>query len=174
MGKTKGMGVMPAVMTFWNEDESYNEKETLRYVQWVMDQGAHSISCVGSTGDNISMSMEEQKMIMKSIIDFVDHRVPVYPGTGRYSTAQTIELSKYAQECGADGVLVIMPYYLQPHKRAVVNHFRKLRGCWRPPYRSSNCRESRELHIHVARHLERATGTVQQRSKLGSNHPQIH
>ena len=52
MGKTKGMGVMPAVMTFWNEDESYNEKETLRYVQWVMDQGAHSISCVGSTGDN--------------------------------------------------------------------------------------------------------------------------
>lgn len=127
MGNTKGMGVMPAVMTFWNEDESYNEKETLRYVQWVLDSGAHSISCVGSTGDNISMSMEEQKMIMKSIIDFVDHRVPVYPGTGRYSTAQTIELSKYAQECGAEGVLVIMPYYLQPHKRAVVNHFRKLR-----------------------------------------------
>lgn len=72
MGKTKGMGVMPAVMTFWNEDEFYNEKETLRYVQWVLDSGAHSISCVGSTGDNISMSMEEQKMIMKSIIDFVD------------------------------------------------------------------------------------------------------
>ena len=37
MGNTKGMGVMPAVMTFWNEDESYNEKETLRYVQWVLD-----------------------------------------------------------------------------------------------------------------------------------------
>ena len=49
---TKGKGVMPAVMTFWNADESYNEKETLRYVQWVMDSGAHSISCVGSTGDN--------------------------------------------------------------------------------------------------------------------------
>ena len=41
---TKGKGVMPAVMTFWNADESYNEKETLRYVQWVMDSGAHSIS----------------------------------------------------------------------------------------------------------------------------------
>ncbi|MCC8025462.1 MAG: hypothetical protein LIP16_09210 [Clostridium sp.] len=53
---TIGKGVMPAVMTFWNGDESYNEKETLRYVQWVLDKGAHSISCVGSTGDNISES----------------------------------------------------------------------------------------------------------------------
>ena len=124
---TVGKGVMPAVMTMWNADESYNEKETLRYVQWVLDKGAHSISCVGSTGDNISMSTREQKYIMESIIKSVDHKVPVYPGTGRYSTAQTIELSQYAQKCGAEGVLVIMPYYLQPHKRAVVNHFRKLR-----------------------------------------------
>ena len=124
---TVGKGVMPAVMTMWNADESYNEKETLRYVQWVLDKGAHSISCVGSTGDNISMSTREQKYIMESIIKSVDHKVPVYPGTGRYSTAQTMELSQYAQKCGAEGVLVIMPYYLQPHKRAVVNHFRKLR-----------------------------------------------
>ncbi|MBE6829983.1 dihydrodipicolinate synthase family protein [Caproiciproducens sp. R1] len=120
-------GIMPAVMTFWNKDESYNEAETLRYVDWVIEQGAQNISCTGSTGENISMTMEEQKKIMKSIIDHVNHRVPVYAGTGRYSTSQTIELSKYAQEVGAEGVLVIMPYYLQPHKRAVVNHFRALR-----------------------------------------------
>ena len=125
--KCKGAGVMPAVMTFWNEDESYNEKETLRYVDWVIAQGCQSLSCTGSTGENISMSMEETKYIMKSIIDHVAGRVPVYAGTGKYSTAQTIELSKYAQEVGAAGVLVIMPYYLQPHKRAVVNHFRALR-----------------------------------------------
>ncbi len=62
------------------------------------------------------------------MVKFVSGKVPVYPGTGRYSTAQTIELSKHAQACGADGVLVIMPYYLQPHKRAVVNHFRALRN----------------------------------------------
>ena len=52
MRKTKGSGVMPAVMTFWNADESFNQKETERYIQWVLDCGAHSLSVTGSTGEN--------------------------------------------------------------------------------------------------------------------------
>ena len=127
MRKTKGSGVMPAVMTFWNADESFNQKETERYVQWVLDCGAHSLSVTGSTGENISMSDDEQKKIIECLVKFVDHQVPIYPGTGRYGTAQTIEMTKFAQKCGAEGALVIMPYYLIPHKRAVVNHFKKLR-----------------------------------------------
>ena len=127
MRKTKGSGVMPAVMTFWNADESFNQKETERYIQWVLDCGAHSLSVTGSTGENISMSDDEQKKIIECLVKFVDHQVPVYPGTGKYSTAQTIEMTKFAQKCGAEGALVIMPYYLIPHKRAVVNHFKKLR-----------------------------------------------
>lgn len=127
MRKTKGSGVMPAVMTFWNADESFNQKETERYIQWVLDCGAHSLSVTGSTGENISMSDDEQKKIIECLVKFVDHQVPIYPGTGRYGTAQTIEMTKFAQKCGAEGALVIMPYYLIPHKRAVVNHFKKLR-----------------------------------------------
>lgn len=127
MRKTKGSGVMPAVMTFWNADESFNQKETERYIQWVLDCGAHSLSVTGSTGENISMSDDEQKKIIECLVKFVDHQVPVYPGTGKYGTAQTIEMTKFAQKCGAEGALVIMPYYLIPHKRAVVNHFKKLR-----------------------------------------------
>lgn len=127
MRKTKGSGVMPAVMTFWNADESFNQKETERYIQWVLDCGAHSLSVTGSTGENISMSDDEQKKIIECLVKFVDHQVPVYPGTGKYGTVQTIEMTKFAQKCGAEGALVIMPYYLIPHKRAVVNHFKKLR-----------------------------------------------
>ena len=127
MRKTKGSGVMPAVMTFWNADESINQKETERNIQWVLDCGAHSLSVTGSTGENISMSDDEQKKIIECLVKFVDHQVPVYPGTGKYGTAQTIEMTKFAQKCGAEGALVIMPYYLIPHKRAVVNHFKKLR-----------------------------------------------
>ena len=127
MRKTKGSGVMPAVMTFWNADESFNQKETERYIQWVLDCGAHSLSVTGSTGENISMSDDEQKKIIECLVKFVDHQVPVYPGTGKYGTAQPIEMTKFAQKCGAEGALVIMPYYLIPHKRAVVNHFKKLR-----------------------------------------------
>lgn len=127
MAKTKGYGVMPAAMTFWNADESYNQKETERYLQWLIDKGAQSLSITGSTGENISMGMEEQKRIMESMLRFIDGQVPVYAGTGRYTTAETIELSLHAKTSGADGVLVIMPYYLIPHKRAVMNHFLELR-----------------------------------------------
>ena len=73
------------------------------------------------------MSDDEQKKIIECLVKFVDHQVPVYPGTGKYGTAQPIEMTKFAQKCGAEGALVIMPYYLIPHKRAVVNHFKKLR-----------------------------------------------
>lgn len=127
MAKTKGYGVMPAAMTFWNADESYNQKETERYLQWLIDKGAQSLSITGSTGENISMGMTEQKHIMESMLRFIDGQVPMYAGTGRYTTAETIELSLHAKASGADGVLVIMPYYLIPHKRAVMNHFVELR-----------------------------------------------
>lgn len=127
MAKTKGYGVMPAAMTFWNADESYNQKETERYLRWLMDKGAQSLSITGSTGENISMRLEEQKQIIDSMLRFIDHEVPVYAGTGRYTTAETIELSLAAKKSGAEGVLVIMPYYLIPHKRAVMQHYRDLR-----------------------------------------------
>ena len=61
------------------------------------------------------------------LVKFVDHQVPFIPALAKYGTAQTIEMTKFAQKCGAEGALVIMPYYLIPHKRAVVNHFKKLR-----------------------------------------------
>lgn len=127
MAKTKGYGVMPAAMTFWNADETFNQKETERYLQWLIDKGAQSISITGSTGENISMGMEEQKNIMEVMTRFIDGQVPVYAGTGRYTTAETIDLSLHAKKVGADGILVIMPYYLIPHKRSVMNHFKELR-----------------------------------------------
>ena len=83
MAKTKGYGVMPAAMTFWNADESYNQKETEKYLRWLMDKGAQSLSITGSTGENISMRLDEQKKIMDSMLRFIDHEVPVYAGTGR-------------------------------------------------------------------------------------------
>lgn len=127
MKKAIGYGVMPAAMTIWNSDESFNQRETERYLQWLIEKGAHCLSVTGSTGENISMGFEEQKHIMEVMIKSVAGAVPIYAGTGRYTTAETIELSEYAQKCGAAGVLVIMPYYLIPHKRAVMNHFRELR-----------------------------------------------
>lgn len=117
---------MPASVTMWKEDGSFNAKAQEKYWGWLLDNGATGLSVCGSTGENMAMEMDEQKEIIKRACDFVGGKVPMYAGTGKYSTAATIELSKYAETCGADGVMVINPYYFTPHKRAVMEHFREV------------------------------------------------
>ena len=82
----------------------------------------------GSTGENVAMNMEEQREIIGHVASFLNDQVPLICGTGRYDTLNTIKMSKYAQDCGADGVMVILPYYLNPHKKAVMQHFRDIRA----------------------------------------------
>ena len=120
-------GITPACMTIWKEDQTYDKKGMEHYLTWLLDNGAQSLSICGSTGENIAMNMEEQKEIIAHVLSFIDHQVPVYVGTGRYATLHTIEMSRYAQEHGADGVMVILPYYLTPYKAAVLDAFRDLR-----------------------------------------------
>ena len=123
---------MPAVMTFWNADESFNQKETERYIQWVLDCGAHSLSVTGSTGENISMSDDEQKKIIECLVKFVDHQVPVYPGTGKYGTAQTIgddEVRTEVRRRGRAGHHAVLPHPAQESCRKPLQE--APRGCRR-------------------------------------------
>lgn len=120
-------GVMPACMTIWNSDESYNAKAQEKYLRWLIDKGVTSLSICGSTGENITMLFDEQKEIIEHICKFIGGEVPIYAGTGRYGTKQTIEMSQFAEKQGAEGCMVILPFYLKPHKRAAMNHFRNLR-----------------------------------------------
>ena len=74
------------------------------------------------------MNMEEQREIIGHVASFLNGQVPLICGTGRYDTINTIRMSQYAAECGADGVMIILPYYLTPHKKAVMQHFRDIRA----------------------------------------------
>lgn len=120
-------GLTPACMTIWNKDQTYDKKGQEKYLTWLLDNGAQCLSICGSTGENIAMNMEEQREIVEHILKFIDGEVPVFVGTGRYATKHTVEMSKFAQEQGADGVMIILPYYLAPYKEAVMDAFRELR-----------------------------------------------
>lgn len=124
----KAYGITPASFTAWDEDGKFDQIGMENYITWMIDNGAQSLSFCGSTGENITQSIEEQKHILEVCIKYVGGQVPVYAGTGRYNTEHTIELSKYAQECGADGCMIILPYYLAPYKAAVMDHFRSIRA----------------------------------------------
>jgi len=90
----------------------------------LIEKGTDGLSPCGSTGEFIAMTLEERKHVVEVVIDQVNGRVPVYPGTGHYSTELTIELSKHAEKCGAAGVLVILPYYMRPPKKDVPDHYK--------------------------------------------------
>ena len=124
----KAYGLCPASMTIWNADQTYNKTGMEKYLTWLLDNGAQSISICGSTGENIAMNMEEQREIIAHVSSFLAGQVPLVCGTGRYDTLNTIKMSKFAQDHGADCVMVILPFYLNPHKKAVLQHFRDIRA----------------------------------------------
>jgi 4-hydroxy-tetrahydrodipicolinate synthase len=93
----------------------------------LINNGVQAISPGGSTGEMIALTLEEREQLIEIVIDEGKDKVPIYPGTMHYSTGLTIRLSKFAENKGAKGVLVIPPYYLNPPKHDAMNHFRDLR-----------------------------------------------
>lgn len=134
MAKKFNGGVMPAAMTLWNSDESFNAEGQKKYLHWLIDNGATALSICGSTGENLAMTMEEQKFIIKTCCEEMAASTVMYVGTGRYSTMQTIELTKWARDCGATGAMIINPFYFTPHKRAVLDHFRRVKDAVGPDF----------------------------------------
>jgi 4-hydroxy-tetrahydrodipicolinate synthase len=125
----KAYGVAPPMLTVWkdNDESCYDEKRSERYIKWLLDNGAQSVVACGSNGENTAMTMEEQKRVIEHVVKYIAGQVPVLAGTGKYSTLETLELSKHAQAVGADGLMVILPYYFKPYKEAALNHFRTLK-----------------------------------------------
>lgn len=120
-------GVIPPMITVFTDNEIIDEYRTRKHVNFLIENGVHGIAPGGSTGEFVALTVEERKRLIEIVIDEVNGRVPVYAGTAHYSTRLTIELSKFAEKVGAQGVMVIPPYYLNPPKQDVFNHFRALR-----------------------------------------------
>ena len=104
----KGCGT--AIATPFTEDGIHFE-EFKKLIEFQIEQGVDSIIVCGTTGESSTMSEEEKKQTSQFAIDTVAGRVPVIAGTGANNTKSAIELSKYAQHAGADGLLIVTPYY---------------------------------------------------------------
>jgi len=120
-------GVIVPHITVFHQDESINEKGTARHIEWLINNNVDGITPCGSSGEIVSLTLEESKLLIDLAIATANKKVAVYPTTGRYSTQHTIELSRYAESAGANGVMVPLPYYMQPSKQAIMDHFRRLR-----------------------------------------------
>lgn len=110
MKKVVFRGCGTAIITPFTSD-GINFNEFKKLLEFQISQSIDSIIVCGTTGESSTMSIEEKKETIKFAIDVVDKRVPVVVGTGGNCTKSAIEMSKYAEDVGADAVLLVTPYY---------------------------------------------------------------
>ena len=104
-------------------DGKVDERAYGDLIEWQIAQGTHGLVPVGTTGESPTLSHAEHKRCVEICIDVARGRVPVVAGTGSNSTAEAIEFTKHAREAGADGALVVTPYYNKPNQAMLYAHY---------------------------------------------------
>ncbi|MFD0944489.1 2,4-dihydroxyhept-2-ene-1,7-dioic acid aldolase [Savagea faecisuis] len=124
--RKKLRGSICPVITPFKEDGSIDEETFKDLVNWQIESGSHGISVTGTSGEPSSMTVEERKRVMDLAKEAIDGRVFFTPGTGSTNFDEAMELTKYAEEIGADAAMVIVPYYNKPNQAALFDHFKTI------------------------------------------------
>ena len=116
----EGSGVA-LVTPFKNGKINYEKIEEL--IEWHISNKTDAIIVCETTGESATMTDEERKSTIKFVVDKVNKRIPVIAGSGSNNTAYSIQLSKYCQEVGVDGLLIVTPYYNKATQEGLVKHY---------------------------------------------------
>jgi len=103
-----------------------DEDSLARFVDWQITEGTHGLVPTGTTGESPTLDYDEHKRVVEITIAAARGRVPVIAGTGSNSTAEAIELSQHAEQAGADGLLIVTPYYNKPTQEGLYHHFKAI------------------------------------------------
>ncbi|WP_337844441.1 2,4-dihydroxyhept-2-ene-1,7-dioic acid aldolase [Thermus sp.] len=115
-------GSIPPLVTPFRNGE-IDEKALRRLIRRVVEAGSHGVSVGGTTGEPGTQTLEERKRVIRIAVEEVAGRVPVLAGTGALRLEETLELTRYAKEVGADGAMVIVPYYVKPNQEGLYRYF---------------------------------------------------
>lgn len=118
-------GIIPPILTPMNNDteQTVNHEELRRQVERLLSGGVHGLFPFGTNGEGYILSMKEKEEVLETVIDQVHGRVPVYAGTGCISTADTIRMSKRAEELGADVLSIITPSFAVASQKELYDHY---------------------------------------------------
>jgi 4-hydroxy-tetrahydrodipicolinate synthase len=118
-------GVLPAIVTPFQNDhgKSLDLSGLQSNIAFLLSKGVHGVVPCGSTGESATLSFEEHVRVIEATIEAVAGKVPVLAGAGSNSTEEAIRFTRSAKDLGADGVLIISPYYNKPNRSGLVKHF---------------------------------------------------
>lgn len=171
----KGAGV--AIVTPMKENLEVNYDKLEELIDFQIKEGTDSIIIAGTTGESSTLSMEEHKEVIEAAVRFTGHRVPVVAGTGSNCTKTAIQLSKEAEEAGADGLLIVTPYYNKATQAGLIGHYTQIADEVKLPIIMYNvpgrtgCNILPETAAYLNRNvdnivgLKEATGNVSQAAK---------
>ncbi|PPE68891.1 4-hydroxy-tetrahydrodipicolinate synthase [Caldimonas thermodepolymerans] len=120
------VGSIVALVTPMHEDGSVDYDTLRALIDWHIAEGTNCIGVVGTTGESPTVTVEEQAEIIRAAVEHAKGRVPIMAGAGANSTAEAIELSRYAKQVGADCTLQVVPYYNKPTQEGQYQHFRTI------------------------------------------------
>jgi 4-hydroxy-tetrahydrodipicolinate synthase len=147
MKKLVFTGSCVAIVTpFTNDGIDFKKLEEL--IEFQIKEGTDSIVICGTTGEASTMPDEEHKKAIKFAVDIVKKRVPVIAGTGSNHTVHAIELTKYAEDVGADAILSVTPYYNKTSQKGLIEHFRLIANSVKIPIILYNVPSRTNLNIN--------------------------
>ncbi len=105
------------------EDDRINYNKLSELIEWHIENKTDAIIICGTTGESATMTEKERREVIKFTVEKVNRRIPVIAGSGSNNTAYSIDLSKYCEEVGVDGLLVVTPYYNKATQDGLIKHF---------------------------------------------------
>jgi 4-hydroxy-tetrahydrodipicolinate synthase len=121
-------GSMPALITPFQNGEL--DLDTLKkLVEWHITEGSNGFVPVGTTGESPTLTHEEHETVIDTVVKATAGRVPVIAGAGSNNTVEAMRFVQFAEKAGADGALVVTPYYNKPTQRGLIAHFTALHDC---------------------------------------------
>lgn len=173
----KGCGT--AIATPFTED-GINFTEFSKLVEYQINEGIDAIIVCGTTGESSTMTLEEKKTLIKFSVELIDKRVPLIVGAGSNNTATSIEMSQYAESVGADGLLLVTPYYNKTTQEGLIHHYNSIASkttlpiiLYNVPSRTGlnilpeTCLELSKTENIVA--IKEASGNISQIAKIASS-----
>ncbi len=114
--------IVPLVTPFRGGEVDEDALRSL--IEWQIQSGSHGLSVTGTTGEPTSLSIDERERVIEIAVRAAAGRVPVVPGTGSNNHEETLRLTAFAGQVGADAVLVLVPYHVRPTQEGLYQHFR--------------------------------------------------
>lgn len=123
MKKTVFTGSACALVTPFDENRKIDSKRFRQQIEYQIENGTDALVVCGTTGENSTLDNREQRQIIRAAVKYADGRVPVIAGTGSNSTSTSVKRSLYAEDAGADALLIVTPYYNKCSQEGLCEHY---------------------------------------------------